>query len=33
MLGMLLRGPAETRVRDMLLGDAADGLKQRAEAG
>ena len=32
MLGMLLRGPAETRVRDFLLGDAAEGLKQRAEA-
>jgi uncharacterized membrane protein len=33
MLGMLLRGPAETKVRDFLLGDAAEGLKQRAEAG
>jgi uncharacterized membrane protein len=33
MLGMLLRGPAEAKVRDFLLGDAADGLKQRAEAG
>jgi uncharacterized membrane protein len=32
MLGMLLRGPAETKVRDFLLGDAAEGLKQRAEA-
>ena len=32
MLGMLLRGPAESKVRDFLLGDAADGLKQRAEA-
>jgi uncharacterized membrane protein len=31
MLGMLLRGPAESRVRDFLLGDAAEGLKQRAE--
>ncbi len=31
MLGMLLRGPAETKVRDFLLGNAADGLKQRAE--
>ena len=31
MLGMLLRGPAETAVRDFLLGDAAEGLKQRAE--
>jgi hypothetical protein len=28
---MLLRGPAETKVRDFLLGDAAEGLKQRAE--
>ena len=33
MLGMLLRGPAESKVRDFLLGDAADGLKQRAEQG
>jgi uncharacterized membrane protein len=33
MLGMLLRGPAEARVRDFLLGDAAEGLKQRAEEG
>lgn len=33
VLGLLLRGPAETRVRDLLLGDAADGLKRRAEAG
>jgi uncharacterized membrane protein len=32
MLGMLLRGPAETKVRDFLLGDAAEGLKQKAEA-
>ena len=32
MLGMLLRGPAETKVRDFLLGDAAAGLKERAEA-
>ncbi len=31
MLGMLLRGPAETAVRDFLLGNAADGLKQKAE--
>ena len=31
MLGMLLRGPAESRVRDFLLGNAAEGLKQRAE--
>jgi uncharacterized membrane protein len=33
MLGMLLRGPAEAKVRDFLLGDAADGLKQKAEGG
>jgi uncharacterized membrane protein len=32
VLGMLLRGPAEGRVRDFLVGDAADGLKQKAEA-
>jgi uncharacterized membrane protein len=33
MLGMLLRGPAEAKVRDFLLGDAAEGLKQKAEGG
>ena len=32
MLGMLLRGPAESKVRDFLVGDAAEGLKQRAES-
>jgi uncharacterized membrane protein len=31
MLGALLRGPAEDRVRDHLLGGAAEGLKARAE--
>jgi uncharacterized membrane protein len=31
LLGMLLRGPAETKVRDFLVGNAADGLKQKAE--
>jgi uncharacterized membrane protein len=31
MLGLLLRGPAEDRVRDLLLGGAVDGLKARAE--
>ena len=31
MLGMLLRGPAESAVRDFLLGGAAEGLKRRAE--
>lgn len=33
MLGMLLRGPVEGKVRDALLGDAADGLKTEAESG
>jgi uncharacterized membrane protein len=33
MLGMLLRGPAEGKVRDFLVGNAADGLKEKAEAG
>jgi uncharacterized membrane protein len=33
MLGLLLRGPAEAKVRDFLLGDAAEGLKQKAESG
>jgi uncharacterized membrane protein len=33
MLGLLLRGPMAGKVRDFLLGDAAAGLKQRAEAG
>jgi uncharacterized membrane protein len=32
MLGMLLRGPAEGKVRDFLLGNAAEGLKQKAES-
>jgi uncharacterized membrane protein len=32
MLGMLLRGPAEAKVRDFLVGNAADGLKQKAES-
>jgi uncharacterized membrane protein len=32
MLGMLLRGPAEAKVRDFLLGGAADGLKEKAES-
>jgi uncharacterized membrane protein len=31
MLGILLRGPVESRVRDFLLGHAAEGLKQKAE--
>lgn len=33
VLGMLLRGPAEAKVRDFLLGGAAEGLKQKAESG
>jgi uncharacterized membrane protein len=32
MLGLLLRGPAESAVRDFLLGGAADGLKREAES-
>ena len=32
MLGLLLRGPAEAKVRDFLLGSAAEGLKEKAEA-
>jgi hypothetical protein len=32
VLGLLLRGPAEAKVRDFLLGGAAEGLKQKAEA-
>jgi uncharacterized membrane protein len=32
MLGLLLRGPAEAKVRDFLLGNAAAGLKGQAEA-
>jgi uncharacterized membrane protein len=31
MLGLLLRGPAEAKVRDYLLGGAAEGLKGKAE--
>jgi uncharacterized membrane protein len=33
MLGLLLRGPAEAKVRDFLLGGAAEGLKSKAESG
>ncbi len=33
VLGMLLRGPAEGKVRDFLLGGAAEGLKEHAERG
>jgi uncharacterized membrane protein len=31
VLGLLLRGPAEAKVRDFLLGNAAAGLKEKAE--
>jgi uncharacterized membrane protein len=31
MLGLLLKGPAEAKVRDFLVGDAADGLKRKVE--
>jgi uncharacterized membrane protein len=31
VLGLLLRGPVEAKVRDFLLGGAAEGLKQKAE--
>jgi uncharacterized membrane protein len=33
VLGMLLRGPVEEKVRDFLIGGAAEGLKAHAEAG
>ena len=33
ILGMLLRGPVEGKVRDFLLGSAAEGLKDKAEQG
>jgi len=32
MLGLLLRGPVLDQVRDLLLGNAAEGLKRRAES-
>jgi uncharacterized membrane protein len=32
VLGMLLRGPAEGKVRDFLLAGAAEGLKRQAES-
>lgn len=31
MLGMLLRGPVVDKVKQVLVGEAADGLKERAE--
>ena len=33
ILGMLVRGPVVDQVRDFLLGGAAEGLKEKAEAG
>jgi ribosome-associated toxin RatA of RatAB toxin-antitoxin module len=33
MLGMLLRGPVVDKVKQVLVGEAADGLKARAEQG
>lgn len=32
VLGLLLRGPVEGKVKDMMLGNAAAGLKARAES-
>ena len=32
MLGLLLRGPVEGKVKEMLTKSAAEGLKERAEA-
>ena len=32
VLGMLIRGPVEDKVRDFLIGGAAEGLKAHAEA-
>jgi ribosome-associated toxin RatA of RatAB toxin-antitoxin module len=33
VLGMLVRGPVEDRVREFLIGERPEELKQRAEAG
>ena len=33
LLGMLLRGPVEGKVKELLTKGAAEGLKQRAESG
>jgi ribosome-associated toxin RatA of RatAB toxin-antitoxin module len=33
MLGMLIRGPVEGRLRELLVGDRPDQLKRRAEQG
>jgi hypothetical protein len=33
MLGLLLRGPVEGKVKEMLTKSAAEGLKEEAESG
>lgn len=33
VLGMLIRGPVQDKVKELLTKDAAEGLKRRAEAG
>jgi uncharacterized protein YndB with AHSA1/START domain len=33
MLGLLLRGPVEGKVKEMLTKSAAEGLKEKAESG
>ena len=33
MLGLLLRGPVEGKVKELLTKSAAEGLKERAESG
>jgi uncharacterized membrane protein len=33
MLGLLLKGPVEDKVKNWIVGDATDGLKEYAEAG
>lgn len=33
MLGMLLRGPVEDKVKEFLTKDSVEGLKRRAESG
>lgn len=33
MLGLLIKGPVEGKVKDLLTSDAAEGLKKVAEAG
>lgn len=33
VLGMLIRGPVQDKVKELLTKDAAEGLKRKAEAG